>query len=273
MNLHVNIDEINREAWNSADARRKLTMDMRWTDRGEQAALEWVTEEARHRPILDIGVGPGRTVPLLRAVSNDYIGIDYTAKLLDLCRSRHPGVDLRHMDARDLSGFADASFSLVVFSFNGIDCVDYGDRVLILKEIHRVLEPGGLVLFSSHNKDGPGHRENIWQFLPRFTLNPIKLGWRTLRTIRTMPLATYNYLRNSKLNREFDGYSVRNAAAHNFGIVIVYTSVKEQLRQLKEVGFTTEAVFDSSKGAPVVDGQETSDVWWFHFIARKPQAQ
>ena len=72
------------------------------------------------------------------------------------------------------------------------------------------------------------------------------------------------------LNREFDGYSIKNAAAHNFGIVIVYTTFEEQRRQLASVGFNTEIVFDNYEGRLVDDATDKKGIFWFHFVARKP---
>ena len=49
----------------------------------------------RGQPILDLGVGGGRTVPLLRAVSSDYVAVDYTPAMGEACRRRPCGDDLR----------------------------------------------------------------------------------------------------------------------------------------------------------------------------------
>jgi SAM-dependent methyltransferase len=259
-------------AWNSSDAEREFTLDKSWSDPGEAAAFAWLASRCAGEPLLDIGVGAGRTIPLMTDISNDYTGVDYTVKLLELAKSRFPGRDLRHMDARDMAELPSGHYGLVEFSWNGIDCVDYDDRVTILKEMYRVTRPGGYVLFSSHNRGGPGYRENIWQLLPRFTLNPLKLGWRTLRSIRGFQLGTANYLRHVKLNHDFGGYALKTAAAHNFGIVIVYTTLREQRRQLAEVGFQSDAVFASCNGERIANDVEDSDAFWFHFIAHKPVA-
>src|SRR4029077_6207672 len=125
-----------------------------WTDPGEQAALQSVRADASNQPILDLGVGPGRTVSLLREISTDYVGLDYTSELVLACRQRYPEVRILHGDARDLSQFSDGSFQLVVFSFNGIDAVNAEDRLTILREARRVLRPGGALLFSTHNRNG-----------------------------------------------------------------------------------------------------------------------
>jgi len=61
-----------------------------------------------------------------------------------------------------------------------------------------------------------------------------------------------------------------NCGAHGFGLVVVYTSLQEQLRQLNEAGFDVEAVFDDKRGRPVEEGEDTSAAWWFHYVGRKP---
>ncbi|MEQ5842481.1 class I SAM-dependent methyltransferase [Paraburkholderia acidicola] len=271
MSIRPPLDRINRRAWNSRDALREFTRSKTWTDPGEQAAFARVAVECRDQPLLDIGIGAGRTIPLMMQISSDYTGIDYTAKLLEQSRARFPDARLYHMDARDMSTLPSSHYALTTFSWNGIDCVTGEDRLLILREMSRVTRPGGLILFSSHNRDGPGFRQNIWQLMPRFTLNPLRYGWRILRTLRTFPPASYNYLRHVRFHRDYPGYSIRTAAAHDFGILIVYTTLAEQRRQLASLGLILEAVFGSRDDQPIADDTSTRDVWWFHFIARKPR--
>ncbi len=256
MNSPSELDRINQVAWNSPDAARVFTLDKTYSDPGEQAAFDWLAPRCAGEPLLDIGVGTGRTIPLMTAISNDYTGVDYTLKLLDLAKARYPERDLRHMDARDMSALPSGHFGLAEFSWNGIDCVDYDDRVRILEEMYRVVRPGGYVLFSSHNRGGPGYRENIWQLLPRFTFNPLRLGWRTLHSVRRFQLGTLNYLRNVKLNHDYGRYAIKTAAAHNFGIVIIYTTLGEQRRQLAQVGLQSDAVFGSCAGDRIADDVE-----------------
>ena len=75
----ADLDTINRNTWKLPGTVRVYEHLEGWTDPGERAALEHVADGARGAPILDIGVGAGRTIPLLRAMSPDYVGIDYPA--------------------------------------------------------------------------------------------------------------------------------------------------------------------------------------------------
>ncbi|WP_059412013.1 class I SAM-dependent methyltransferase [Cupriavidus basilensis] len=264
-------DRINRHAWRSWGARRWFGTASDWTDPGEAAAIAWVADQVRGQPILDVGVGGGRTVPPLRALSSDYTAVDYMPEMVAICRRNHPGVRVEQMDARDMAALPDGHFALVMFSFNGIDAVDHAGREAILREFARVLRPGGLVLFSTHNLRGPSYRENLSKFLrlPRLSANPVAVGVDAARVLCNLPLATFNYLRHSRLNREFDGYAIRVCAAHKFGIVIFYTELEAQRRALARLGLHTEVVFGNVDAAPLRDGQDLGEVYWFHFIARK----
>jgi SAM-dependent methyltransferase len=264
----ADLDAINRPTWARRDTVREYERLQGFTDVGEQAALDFVADRVRGRPILDIGIGAGRTTQLLLQLSKDYVGVDYTQEMVEASRKRCPGVRVERMDARDLAAFADGQFAFAMFSFNGIDSVSPGDRMKVLREAHRVLQPGGLFLFSAHNHDGPGCGEHPQVNIP-FTWNPIKLGWRSFKSIRALPRSLMNYRRLRAVNETHEGWSVMNAGAHGFSIVCVYTTMAEQKRQIREAGFECEAVFDNARGQRVQDGVDTRDMWWLHYVARK----
>ncbi|MDF3839477.1 class I SAM-dependent methyltransferase [Cupriavidus basilensis] len=270
MNIDMKMDQINRAIWSAQKWLGWFGQLDGWTDRGEAAAVAWVSDRARGAPILDIGVGGGRTVSIMRAISSNYIGIDYTPELLEVCRARHPGVSFRQMDARDMSAFADGSFDLVMFSYNGIDAVDMEGRRAILRESARILRPGGRLLFSTHNMLGPGYRESVWKHLPKWSWNPARYGWRILKMMYALPGASWNYLRNARFNQDFDGYAVHVCGAHNFGLVIQFTTLAHQLGELAKAGLVTERVLGNETGQAVRRGDDTREIKWFHFIARKP---
>src|SRR6478735_6042586 len=141
--------QANQEAWDGEKTLRWFAGYEGWSDRGEQIAIEAVAREMAGRRILDIGAGAGRTLPLLRAISNDYVAIDFMSQMVDVCQSKYPDARVEVGDARDLGGFADDSFDLIVFSWNGIDAVAHDERPVILDEIRRLLAPGGAFLFST----------------------------------------------------------------------------------------------------------------------------
>jgi len=102
--------------------------------------------------VLDLGVGGGRTTPYLARRASRYVGVDYAPAMIEICQAKFPGVEFKVADASDLSDFPDSSFDAVVFAFNGIDYVlpDQARR-RCFEHICRLLRPGGVLIFSSHN--------------------------------------------------------------------------------------------------------------------------
>ena len=82
------MDDTNRRTWSGVADEYAIEG---WGDPGEVVALLLAADRARGRPVLDLGVGGGRTTALLRLVSSEYMGIDYTPELVDLCRDAAPG--------------------------------------------------------------------------------------------------------------------------------------------------------------------------------------
>lgn len=264
------MDRINREAWRAQESVEWFRTLEGWTDAGERVATERIAAEVKGQPILDLGVGAGRTVPLLLAISQDYTAIDYTPELVAACKKKYPELRILSGDARDLSAFADQSFALLVFSFNGIDAVNPEDRMKVLREAHRVLRAGGILLFSAHNQRGPGHGEGF-KLGVYLTRNPFKLALRILRALVKSVRTISNYRRYSRLNQRADGYSIMNAAAHNHGIVIHYITIEKQREQLAAAGFCPDPdIYGDLDGRLISSGDDTSRYMWFHFIARKP---
>lgn len=102
--------------------------------------------------VLDLGVGGGRTTAALTEVAGSYVGVDYSKAMVEHCRRAFPGQRFEVGDARQLVAFPDGSFDVVVFSFNGIDSIpDRTGRQACLREVARLLRPGGTFLFSVHN--------------------------------------------------------------------------------------------------------------------------
>lgn len=203
----------------------------------ERAALARIAGEAKGRPILDIGVGGGRTVGPLREVSEDYLAIDYAAPMVEAARRLHPGVRFRHADARDLGFLPDQSIFLVVFSFNGLDMVGHSDRLAILREVRRVLTPSGGFLFSTHSLRARELRAGFQIPEIELTLNPARMSMRMLRFARQVLARANNRRRFRGLVEHGDGYSIINDAAHDYGVMIHYIDLPAQRRQLREVGF------------------------------------
>lgn len=225
-----------------------------------------IKDEVAGQPIFDIGIGTGRTTPFLRELSQDYLGCDYSEKMTRYCERLYPGVRFDTVDARDMKGYRDGQFAFVIFSFNGIDSVPPDDRLAILKECHRVLRPGGLFAFSSHNIEKPVHGafhlSNI-----EFTLHPIRLA----RELQKYFTGWFHHLRNRKREIFTDEYTVRNDNAHNYTLMHYYISKANQVRQLQRFGFEDVRIIDR-KGAWTDAATPDATSSWIYYLARKKRA-
>jgi ubiquinone/menaquinone biosynthesis C-methylase UbiE len=118
----------------------------------EILVLEYFPDDA---VVLDIGCGAGRTTIPLAEMGLQVVGIDFSPAMIRLA-GELAGVsqvtpELRVMDVMDL-GFADASFDIAFFSYNGFELLPgIAGKKLALREVFRVLKPGGLFVFCTHS--------------------------------------------------------------------------------------------------------------------------
>jgi len=94
---------------------------------------------------LDVGCGEGRFCRMLVAAGISCVGIDPTSALLEEARRRDPAGDYRLGNSEALA-FGDASFDLVVSYLTLIDIPDFRTAI---REMRRVLKPGGTLLMAN----------------------------------------------------------------------------------------------------------------------------
>jgi SAM-dependent methyltransferase len=257
------VDATNRAALST------VVTDYRWSDElqvSERAALDTIRASVRGKRILDLGVGAGRTVTGLREVSANYIGVDYMQEMVDHCRERFPDVRFERVDARSMPQFADASFDLIVFSCNGICMVDHAGRLSILKEVRRLLAPGGWFLFSTSNRNDPDHGRFL---LPafRFTLNPVRLLARAIRFVSDVSYSAFNRFHRKKREVRRDDYAILNDRSHHYRTMNYFITLEKQLEQLRELGFAEPPrVFDLAGQLVTTDTRDGT----MTFIVRRP---
>jgi ubiquinone/menaquinone biosynthesis C-methylase UbiE len=99
------------------------------------------------RSALDVGCGEGRFCRMLKAGGIASIGIDPTEALVAHARRRDPDGDYRLGRAEQLP-FEGASFDLVVSYLTLVDIADFRGA---LREMTRVLKPGGALLIANLN--------------------------------------------------------------------------------------------------------------------------
>lgn len=240
----------------------------------EAAILSRVEHELADQPILDIGIGGGRTIPYLRALSKAYIGIDFSEEMVRAARQRFADANIFVADARDLSMFSSNQFAAAFFLGAGIDDINPTDRLLALQSINRVLKNCGLLILTTHNRDVRYLKSGLGQPL-RLSTNPRVLMDDNLLRIRSF---ISHYSKRLLGLIKYQDYVICMDYEDCFadqpktGIVLAtyYISKDAQIRQLASNGFFEAIVINESGNA--VAEEATDKGLYLHYIARKATA-
>jgi len=211
--------------------------------------------------VLDLGCGAGRTAVYLSRWTDRYTAVDYSAGMLERARAWLPGVRFLECDARDMSAFGDGEFDVVFFLNNGFDSLDHEGRLRALAEIRRVLVPGGLYFFSSHNRD---HRDARLQPSLSLTVDPFLMARRIVRLHR----CTRNRRQNRAYEREEKEYAIINDRSHNYSLITYYMRPADQAAQLRAAGFEPLEAYCLSGESLPLDGTDT-ECPWINYVARR----
>lgn len=147
----------NRAAWT----------DYRWPQGGHEWSEGWGSTDAlwcmtlfprlfRMLPadrIVEIAPGFGRITHYLLPHCTSYVGIDVTPKCVDRCRERFASMTHARFELTDgvtLTGVEDHSTNLVI-SYDSLVHVERSTIAAYLREIARVLKPGGAALLHHSN--------------------------------------------------------------------------------------------------------------------------
>jgi SAM-dependent methyltransferase len=213
------------------------------------------------REVLDLGVGTGRTTRYLAPLAQRYVCLDSSPPMVAYVRERWPGIDIHLADMRDLGAFASGSFDFVLASCNLIDAVSHEDRLRVLAEVRRVLRPGGIFVFTSHNRrlrtalSGPS--------LGR-SLNPARQAlfvWQYLRSL-------VNHARVRGLRRIEQDYALLNDSGHEYAALHYYVDRDTQRRQLDRAGFAVREILDAA-GRLLGEGDDDGDSASLLYVAER----
>jgi SAM-dependent methyltransferase len=123
--------------------------------------LHRFAEETRDRgPVADLGCGPGHVAKYLQALGVRMIGVDISPKMIECAKRLAPDVAFRVDDVRSLN-FSDGEIAGVV-AFYLIVHFEPTELEDVLREMRRVLEPGGVAFLSFHVGDGVIHRDELF---------------------------------------------------------------------------------------------------------------
>jgi SAM-dependent methyltransferase len=114
----------------------------------EQPNLRALLPPVSGRRVLDAGCGAGRTSEWLVEQGAEVVGIDASHEMLRRARERVPAASFALADLAEPLAFEDASFDLAVA---GLVMHYLRDWVPTLRELRRVLRPGGIFVLSTHH--------------------------------------------------------------------------------------------------------------------------
>lgn len=224
--------------------------------RPEQTFLDRYSERLAAIRFLDLGVGCGRTtLPFCSNVA-EYVGIDYSRDMVQVCKDRYdhvPNVRFEVGDARSLPHYPDGHFGAVMFSYNGIDEVSAEDRRKVLEEVYRLLAPSGLFFFSSHNLN---FMRKLFDM--SFISGPRRyLMLRAINRGRRPTMQDFGLFDDGWQNLRFrmDTY---------------YTSPQHQIRQLQDIGFADVRAFSVESGKEFGDDLYGSTGPWIYYLCTRP---
>jgi SAM-dependent methyltransferase len=225
----------------------------------EAAILERLRPRLADMRMLDLGVGAGRTSLHFAPLVRSYLGIDRSRAMVDACLARFGGACARFEqgDARDLARFPDGAFDLVLFSFNGIDCVDHEGRLATLAGARRVLAKGGLLCFSTHNLLSLGA---LFSFAARGPFEAIEEAVRYVRIRIKNP--SLEVLRASP-------YAAVNDGWNGFSGYHYHITPAAQLEQLEQLGFAAVSVFGLAGVELAPEATPVCDDRWLYFLCRR----
>ncbi|MGB3535017.1 MAG: class I SAM-dependent methyltransferase [Microcoleaceae cyanobacterium] len=234
----------------------------------EQSIINLLKEQLSTFKMLDMGVGGGRTTQYFAPLVKEYIGIDYSAEMIEVCQQKFmntsPSFSLEVGDARNMSQFSDNYFDFILFSFNGIDYVSHDERLQILQEIQRVGKSGCYVFFSSHNLQSMAinfnYKAQISVNVFKTYVNLIMLGilklFNTSVTRKQLQTADYIVLRDE---------------SHNFRLQTYYIRPEAQIKQL-EPYFNHIEIYSWKSGLKIVDQFDSClnhDLWLYYLCQVK----
>ena len=110
--------------------------------------------------VCDIGTGPGHVARYLHDRGTKVCGIDLAPEMVDSATRLNPGIEFRQGNMFALDN-ADKTFGGMT-AFYALVNIPRADVVRALRELLRVLKPGGLLLLAFHVGDDVLHRDEMW---------------------------------------------------------------------------------------------------------------
>ncbi len=230
----------------------------------EETILDLLSDKLSGMKMLDIGVGGGRTTAYFANKVKEYVGIDFSEEMIENCKKRflnkYTNARFLVKDVRNLSGFENGEFDIVLFSFNGLDNINNEQRETAVKDIRRICKQDGYFIFSSHN---------IF-YIPE--LLKVHFRFNIIKMLQSLfKRGPFIRMNKEKIIRSNDAdYVILFDGKNDFGLNTYYTKPSYQHEFMNKNGFKTIDIFDYITGKRVhVEAEKTyTKTPWFYYLCR-----
>ncbi|MGJ5711919.1 demethylmenaquinone methyltransferase [Staphylococcus auricularis] len=170
------------------------------------------------------------TISLSKAVGSEgkVIGLDFSENMLKVGEEKTkymPNIELIHGDAMN-SPFEDNQFDYVTIGFGLRNVPDY---VATLKELHRVLKPGGMVVCLETSQPTMPVFKQLYKFYFKFIM-PIfgKIFAKSKKEYEWLQQSTFNFPDKETLKRMFNTAGFKNVKVRSFtgGVAAMHLGYK-----------------------------------------------
>lgn len=138
-----------------------------------EGVMQLLEGDGTYERILDVGCGSGDYFPIAERHNGQFFGIDYAPGMIREAIKRFPGHGKEHLyvvGAGDELPYRDNTFDLAL----ALGYIEYfRDPSVPMRELRRVIKPGGTLIIQSYKKD-------LFGELDRFVLEPLKGLAKTL---------------------------------------------------------------------------------------------
>jgi SAM-dependent methyltransferase len=204
--------------------------------------------------VLDLGCGAGRVLAYLVLLGADAYGVDISPAAVEHCRRTIPAATVILGDVAAVKRQVDGTFRAILAPNNLLDVFNDAERRDVLTQIRELLDPDGLLIFSTHDlahiDDPPQHAGQAQRITLRkfVTCSPLDVTRGAIGRV----LGLRNRRRLAPLQeRHADHYYIRR---------------DDQERQLNELGYELIECMDTD-GSPVPPGG-SGPVDYLYYVAR-----
>ncbi|MGA9179471.1 MAG: methyltransferase domain-containing protein, partial [Candidatus Acidiferrales bacterium] len=139
---------------------RRISDELRHKPLDRQLLERFATAVAGRGDVCDMGCGPGHVARYLRDAGASVFGLDLSPQMLAQARQCNPDISFREGNMLSLD-FPEGALAGIA-AFYAIVNIPKESLPLVFREMHRVLQPDGLLLLAFHCGDEALRVDELW---------------------------------------------------------------------------------------------------------------